>query len=102
MSTGTATCWLAVGDQAYPHLMTEQFGTARVPTWRDGVVLTPEQKAELSPGQLQQYLDDSVVRDLDEIDHMPEPLRSWARNAVENARARAEASIAAQEHRRAS
>src|SRR4051812_13895174 len=43
----------------------------RVPTWRDGVLLSPQQVALLTPDQLQQYLDDSVVRDLAEIEQMP-------------------------------
>jgi hypothetical protein len=51
-------------------------------------------EAELTAEQWRQYVDDSVVRDLSEIDKMPEPTRSWARPAVEQARARAEAQIA--------
>jgi hypothetical protein len=82
--------------------MAEQPRAERVPTWRDGVLLTREQKAALTPEQLQQYLDDSVVRDLDEIELMPEPMRSWARGAVARARARVEARIAEQENRQAS
>lgn len=77
-------------------------GSERVPTWRDGVVLTREQKARLTPEQLQQYLDDSVVRDLSEIEHMPEPMRSWAQDVAARARARAEAHIAEQERSQAS
>jgi hypothetical protein len=74
----------------------------RVPTWRDGVVLTGEEKDELTPEQWRQYCDDSVVRDLSEIDQMPEPIRSWAHRAVEEARARAEARIAQHGSREAS
>jgi hypothetical protein len=77
-------------------------GGERVPTWRDGVVLTREQKARLTPVQLQQYLDDSVVRDLSEFEQMPEPMRSWAEAVVERARARAQAHIAQQERSQAS
>jgi hypothetical protein len=77
-------------------------GSDRVPTWRDGVILTSREKAELTAEQWRQYLDDSVVRDLAEIDTMPEPTRSWARQAVEQARARAEAHIAGQGSREAS
>ena len=54
----------------------EPGGGGRVPTWRDGVLLTREERDRLTPEQLQQYLDDSVVRDLSEIEHMPEPMRS--------------------------
>lgn len=75
---------------------------SRVPTWGDGVLLTAEQKAALTPEQLSQYLDDSVVRDLAEIEDMPEPMRSRVRHMVESARARAEAQIAAVEGRQAS
>jgi hypothetical protein len=67
-------------------------------TWRDGVLLSRQEKAELSSEQLQQYLDDSVVHDLSEIEQMPEPTRSWARGVVERARARVQAQIAEQEH----
>ena len=74
----------------------------RVPTWRDGVLLGREQKERLSDEKLQQYLDDSVVRDLSEIDTMPEPLRTWARKAVEDARDHALARIAEQGRRHAS
>jgi len=66
------------------------------------VLLTPEQKAALTPAQLEQYLNDSMVHDLDEIELMPEPLRSWARGVVASARTRAEARIADQERRQAS
>lgn len=86
--------------------MAEQDGASapqeRVPTWRDGVFLTREQVARLTPEQWRQYSADSVVRDLSEIDQMPEPMRSWARSAVEQARARIEARIAEQERRAAS
>jgi hypothetical protein len=61
----------------------------RVPTWRDGVILTREERAQLTPEQWRQYLDDSVVRDFAEIDQMPEPMRSWAHAAVEQGRIRA-------------
>jgi hypothetical protein len=77
-------------------------GSERVPTWRVGVLLTREEKARLTPAQLQQYLDDSVVLDLSEIEHMPEPMRSWARAAIDDARARASAHIAEQERTQAS
>jgi hypothetical protein len=69
---------------------------------RVGVLLTREEKARLTPAQLQQYLDDSVVLDLSEIEHMPEPMRSWARAAIDDARARASAHIAEQERTQAS
>jgi hypothetical protein len=82
--------------------MAEQPTPERVPTWRDGVLLTRDQKAELTPEQLEQYLADSEVRDLSEIDQMPEPLRSWTRGVVDRARARAEARISQQERRQAS
>jgi hypothetical protein len=71
--------------------------TDRVPTWRDGVLLSASEKARLTPSQLRQYLDDSVVRDLSEIDLMPEPMRSWAQRAVAEGRARAEERIAAED-----
>lgn len=74
----------------------------RVPTWRDGLILAREQKALLSDEQLQQYLDDSVVRDLSEIETMPEPLRAWARRALDEARSHAQTRIAEQERRHAS
>jgi len=77
-------------------------GRERVPTWRDGVLLTSEEKARLTPEQLQQYLDDSVVRDLSEIEEMPEPMRSWAREVVARARERVRAQIAEQERGQAS
>ena len=73
----------------------------RVPTWRDGIILTREQKAALTPEQWQQFRDDSIVRDLSEIEQMPEPMRSWARRSVEQARARAEARIEEEERRAA-
>ncbi|HET9655705.1 MAG TPA: hypothetical protein VFP72_10150 [Kineosporiaceae bacterium] len=77
-------------------------GPGRVPTWRDGVELSAAQKAELTPEQLQQYLADSVIRDLAEIETMPEPMRSRVRALVDQARERIEARIAQQEGRRAS
>lgn len=77
-------------------------GSDAVPTWRDGVVLTREEKAALTPAQWAQYADDSVVRVLGEIDQMPEPVRSWARATLEQARMRVEQRIAEQEHREAS
>jgi hypothetical protein len=77
-------------------------GAERVPTWRNGVLLTRQEKAKLSPEQLQQYLDDSVVRDLSEIEQMPEPTRSWARGVLERARARVQAQVAEQERSQAS
>lgn len=83
----------------------DQYRTAggeRVPTWRDGVLLSRQEVALLTPEQLQQYLDDSVVRDLAEIEQMPEPLRSWAQRVVEGARARVLARIGEQERRSAS
>ena len=76
-------------------------GVGRVSTWRDGVLLTRQQKAELSSEQLQQYLDDSVVRDLSEVEQMPEPTRSWARSALERARSRVRAQATAQERSQA-
>jgi hypothetical protein len=82
--------------------MAELEGTDRVPTWWDGVILPAEEKAKLTPAQWRQYSDDSVVRDLADIDQMPEPLRSWAHDAVEQARERAKSRIAAQERRAAS
>ena len=57
-----------------------------MPTWHDGVLLTREEKARLSPEELDRYLADSVVRDLSEIGQMPEPMRSWAHAVVERAR----------------
>lgn len=74
----------------------------RVPTWRDGVVLTSEERAQLTPEQWQQLTDDSVVRDLAEIDQMPEPKRSWVHQAVTQAQAHAASRIAEQERREAS
>lgn len=88
-----------VGASSYPEGREGDGCTGRVPTWRDGVLLTAEQKAALTPEQLSQYLDDSVVRDLAEIEDMPEPMRSRVRQMVESARARAEAQIAAVEGR---
>jgi hypothetical protein len=64
-------------------------GRSRVTTWRDGVLLTAEQKAALTPEQLSQYLNDSDVRDVAEIEDMPEPMRPRVRQMVESARARA-------------
>ncbi len=77
-------------------------GPGRVPTWRDGVELPAAQKAELTPEQLRQYLDDSLVRDLAEIDAMPETLRSRVLAMVDQAWERIEARIATQEGRRVS
>jgi hypothetical protein len=74
----------------------------RVPTWRDGVELTAAQKAALTPEQLAQYQDDSVVWDLTEIDQMPEPIRDRVRALVDRARARVEERIAQVEGRQAS
>jgi hypothetical protein len=82
--------------------MAEPDGSNRVPTWRDGVVLSREEKTQLTAEQWRQYSDESVVRDLPEIDQMPEPMRSWAQAAVGQARAHAAARIAEQEHREAS
>jgi hypothetical protein len=85
--------------------VTHQDGTAggeRVPTWRDGVQLSRQEVALLTAEQLQQYLDDSVIRDLAEIEQMPEPMRSWAQRVVERARARVLARVAEQERRSAS
>jgi hypothetical protein len=83
------------GDERAP-------GPGRVPTWRDGVVLSAEEKALLTPEQLRQYLDDSVLRDLAEIDAMPEPARSRVRQLVADARARVKARIAGTDGRQAS
>jgi hypothetical protein len=80
----------------------EPDATDRVPTWRDGAILSSAEKAGLTPDQWRQFSDDSVVRDLAEIDQMPEPMRSWAHQAVEQARAHAEERIAARERREAS
>ena len=77
-------------------------GDNRVPTWRDAVLLTSEQKAQLTPQQLEQYLAGSVVRDLSDIDFLPEPTRTWARAAVASAQARVQARIAQQGRSRAS
>jgi hypothetical protein len=77
-------------------------GRERVPTWREGVIPSREERAGLTEDQLRQYLDDSVVRDLSEIDQMPEPLRTWALAALEHARSRAQARIEEQEQRQAS
>jgi hypothetical protein len=74
----------------------------RVATWREGVLLTAEQKARLTPEQLQQYLADSVVHDLSEIDLMPEPMRTRVLHMVAAGRARVEQRIAAEEGRQAS
>jgi hypothetical protein len=71
-------------------------------TWRDGVQLTRQEKADLSPEQLQSYLDDSVVRDLSEIERMPEPMRSWVLGVVQRARARVQVQIVEQERSQAS
>jgi hypothetical protein len=76
-------------------------GADRVPTWRDGVVLTREVKADLTAVQWRQYADDSVVRDLSELDQMPEPVRSWGHRVVERARERAGTRIVEQERREA-
>jgi len=76
----------------------EPSGTDRVPTWREGLLLTRQEKAALTSEQLQQYLDDSVVRDLSEIEQMPEPTRSWALGVLERARAQ----VAEQERSQAS
>jgi len=77
-------------------------GTGRVSTWRDGVFLTREEKSLLTPEQLRQYLDDSVIRDLAEIDHLPEPMRSRLQELVARARVRVETRIAETESRQAS
>ncbi|HET9653916.1 MAG TPA: hypothetical protein VFP72_01065 [Kineosporiaceae bacterium] len=50
-------------------------------------------RTTMTPERLQQYLDDSVVRDLAEIEAMPEPLRSRVRAMVDRARERTEARI---------
>jgi hypothetical protein len=95
-----------VGGGSYPDGMASggewEPGPGRVPTWRDGVELSAAQKTQLTPEQSQQYLDDSVVRDLAEIETMPEPLRARVRAMVDQARERTEARIAEQEGRRAS
>lgn len=78
-------------------------GTDRVPTWRDGVPpLRPEEVAALTPEQRDQYLHDSVIRDLAEIDRLPEPWRTRVRAMVEDARVRVEQRIAETEGRQAS
>lgn len=78
-------------------------GTDRVPTWRDGVPpLGPEQVAALTPELRDQYLRDCVIRDLIEIDRIPEPWRTRVRTMVDDARARVEQRIAATEGRQAS
>jgi hypothetical protein len=66
-------------------------------TWRDGVLPSAEEKARLTPSQLRQYPDDSVVRDLSEIEKLPEPMRSRMRRMVAEARAWAEERIAAED-----
>jgi hypothetical protein len=73
-----------------------------VGTWREGVFLTREEKAQLTPEQLRQYLDASVITDLTEIDGLPEPMRSRLQDLVAQARARVEARIAETESRQAS
>jgi len=73
-----------------------------VGTWREGVFLTREEKAQLTPEQLRQYLDASVIIDLAEIDGLPEPMRSRLQDLVAQARARVEARIAETESRQAS
>jgi hypothetical protein len=82
--------------------MAEQSKDDPVATWRNGVILTREQKAQLTPEQWQQFADGSVVRDLGEVEHMPEPARAWAEAAIEEARSRVQARIAVQERREAS
>ena len=69
--------------------MADSEPTDRIPTWRDGVILSMEQRAALTPDQWRQFSSDSMVRDLSEIDQMPEHLRSWAHQALDTARARA-------------
>jgi len=77
-------------------------GEGRVPTWRDGVLLSAQEKARLTPEQLRQLLDDSVVRDLSEIESMPEAMRSRVQEMVARGHARAEERITATEGRQAS
>jgi len=77
-------------------------GPGRVPTWRNGVFLTRAEKAHLTPEQLQQYLDDSVVGDLADIETTPEPARSRLQQLLARARARVERRIADSEGRQAS
>ena len=74
----------------------------RVRTWRDGTLPTAEDKAHFSDEQWRQFSDDSVIRDLSEIEHLPEPARSWARRTVEEARTRAAKRTASREAREAS
>jgi hypothetical protein len=57
--------------------MADPGASERILTWRDGVLLTTQEKAALSPEQWRHYSDDSVVRHLSEIHQMPEPLHSW-------------------------
>jgi hypothetical protein len=83
------------GDEQAP-------GPGRVPTWRDGVFLSREEKARLTPEQLGQYLDDSLVRDLAEIETTPEPARSRLQQLVARARARVERRISDSEGQQAS
>ena len=95
---GGTGLWLA----AMKYMADDQEGTGTVPTWPDGVVLTREEKAALTPAQWSQYADASVVRDLAEIDQLPEPVRSWAHATLDQARSRVEQRIAGKEHREAS
>jgi TfoX/Sxy family transcriptional regulator of competence genes len=74
----------------------------RVLTWREGIILSQQERSNLTPEQWRQHRNDSVVRDLSEIDQMPEPMRSWARKALDQAQARVEVRIAQQERREAS
>jgi hypothetical protein len=74
----------------------------RVRTWRDGTLPTAEQKAQFSADQWRQFSDDSVIRDLSEIEDLPEPARSWARQTVQEARSRTSDRAASREAREAS
>jgi hypothetical protein len=82
---------------------TTQRQPERVPTWREtGRFLSREEIAALTPGQQRQYVMDSGVRDLAEIDDMPEPARTRFRALADRSRANIEARIARTEGRAAS
>jgi hypothetical protein len=74
----------------------------RVRTWRDGTLPTAEEKAHFTAEQWRQFSDDSVIRDLSEIERLPEPARSWARRTVEESRTRASERAASRAAREAS
>jgi hypothetical protein len=67
------------------------------PGWHQGVFLTQEQYAALSPERQEQYRRNSWVRDFSEIDSYPEPWRTHIQGMADWGRARTLARIGEQE-----